>query len=301
MGQERRRRVPDGFVPISPAYVGLATELVELLDSYSSQFVLRASSKPQLTALVAKTTIERQREALEGVLLLGEAGMGAICGAFIRQACEEQVWLNYLSRLEREAADDLVLAMGHSDNMRGLSAFLEFAGSEVLVGIGFTPGFAEQAAEQAAEAMTKLKNLRVTLGWPTGPVPPRIAWIAEQVDELDTIRYLFSATSRMIHFSAGEAIRYAGWFDPRDGVMHVAIPRVDHLYAFTLQNLIEMASKTLVHAFVIFARAGMDADPDIDPLLGLSKRALAAGRVPMVAAEEYHLKASQRSVNEDHR
>jgi hypothetical protein len=74
--------------------------------------------------------------------------------------------------------------------------------------------FLERATEAKTRARDRLRALQKKHGWSGGDSPSG-AWIADQADERHLYDYLFAATSRANHFSAGEVLR-RGWGRPGD-------------------------------------------------------------------------------------
>jgi hypothetical protein len=93
------------------------------LDAFASSLEISAADDIEVRAVVAKAVVDRQVTALRGAVALGQAGLGHLGTAFVRQACEEQIWLKYVAQLDPPDADALLLAMGINDNQRGLAAF----------------------------------------------------------------------------------------------------------------------------------------------------------------------------------
>jgi len=81
-----------------------------------------------------------------------------------------------------------------------------------MLGLWYPRDFLDEAPANRQKQKDKLKQLQKKHKWSGGDVPSG-AWIAERDGEKTLYDYLFSATSRAIHFSAGEIMR-RGWGMP---------------------------------------------------------------------------------------
>jgi hypothetical protein len=180
--------------------------------------------------------------------------------------------------------------MGNSDSMRGLLAFRNYAGLDVLVKLGFPARFVQWADVYVDKVKSDFSDLGDQLGWPKRKRPPSTDWIADQVGDRRTYDYLFAASSRVVHFSAGEAFRNT-WWDTKMR-LHLAEERQNHQYAFALRWLILTALKTFINTFAIMESfSGIELDEDA--LLDAARRYNELGSVPLVIPEEFNLRPDQ--------
>lgn len=102
--------------------------------------------------------------------------------------------------------------------------------------------------------------------------------------------YLYSATSRAVHFSVGEVFRRS-WGAPRGIVVTDKMEFRRHLGEFALDSLWRLLFKTVEAALPFLDDAGIvssDALTD-EPIIPLLRKVLACGRVPFVHAHEWNL------------
>lgn len=267
-----------------------AAEFIEIFDAFLTSFDLKFSPPIPIRAVVAWAIAERQVNALRASIVLGKNNLGQLTGLFVRQACEEQIWLKYIAQLAPAVADSLLIAMGNNDSMRGLVAFREYARLEILVKLGFPACFVQSADVYVDKTKSDFSNLSKQLGWPHRNRPPSTDWIADQVGDRRTYDYLFAALSRVVHFSAGEAFRNTWW--DAEMRLHLAEERRNHQYAFALHHLILMALQTFISAFTI-----MDSSSEMEldgcTLLDAARRYTELGSVPLVISEEFNLRPHQ--------
>jgi hypothetical protein len=140
------------------------------------------------------------------------------------------------------------------------------------------------------KAKSDFSELGDQLGWPNRKRPPLTDWIADQVSDRRTYDYLFAASSRVVHFSAGEAFRNTWW--DAEMRLHLAKERQNHQYAFALHCLILTALETFISVFTImYSSSGIELDKDT--LRDASRRYMELGSVPLVIHEEFNLRPHQ--------
>jgi hypothetical protein len=153
----------------------------------------------------------------------------------------------------------------------------------------YPTGFLDAVQLKRDNVRVQLKELQQKYKWPGGDIPSG-AWIAEKADEKELYDYLHAATSRAVHFSAGEIMR-RGWGDPT-GKMITNMPGFRaHLAAFALDQLWRLYTKTWEVTIPSMDAAGISSEDgigfvDMKPVLS---RLLALGRVPLVHAHEWNL------------
>lgn len=247
-------------------------------------------TSPDLRALTINSCIRRQQDALEGAVALGDAGQGQLAVAFVRSFLEERMWIAFLADMERGDADALLLAMGNWDSIRALTAQRDYIGdADMTVDLWYPPGFVDALAARLPATKSDLHRIRAKWGW-SGTLPSS-GWIADQVSLREEYDYLHSATSRAVHFSAGEVMR-RGWGTP-GGVLvtdkaefraHVAEFAYDQLWRQHLETLV-VAADRLDEAAVVVAEEFWAAESRSRLLASLQ----ALGRVPLVHAHEWNL------------
>jgi hypothetical protein len=106
----------------------------------------------------------------------------------------------------------------------------------------YTTEFLDAAEERLNETRDALKELQTQYSW-SGRIVPSANWIAEQAGQRQLYDYLHAATSRALHFSAGEIMR-RGWGSPT-GYMTTDPPIIrEHLADFALFQLVLLFFKT---------------------------------------------------------
>lgn len=220
-------------------------DMLPVLDIWMQREDLSmAEVESEFCLLGYRVAVQRQRESLDAGLRLAESAMGHIAVGFVRPACEEFLWLKYLASLDIADATVAFVALGNHDALRSLVAVKGYKGTESLVRLGFPRPFVDAADGLVQQAAMQLKDLKSKLGWDGGK-GPTVKWIASAVGELPLYEYLYAASSRAVHFSAGEALR-RGWFDSAG---RVSVKDVDHrvyLSDFALSELLRLFTKTLL-------------------------------------------------------
>ncbi len=244
--------------------------------------------EPNYLALAINSTFRRQRQALGASVTLAETGQGDLAVGFVRPALDERLWLAYLCSLDRELANKILLAMGRYDAIRSLQCQRDYIGDEAMLGLWYPSGFVDANASQLDGVKAELKNVGNDLGWGNRPLPGA-DWLAKQVGATAEYDYLHSATSRVLHFSAGEIMR-RGWGTPGEVLITDKPEFREHLTEFALDQLWRLWLATLRVTLDHLEDAGLTSDPtfDLEPeevvgdLSGM-------GRVPLVHAHEWNL------------
>jgi len=238
--------------------------------------------------LVINHVIRRQLEAIEAALSLGTVGLGHLSVAFIRTALEEMLWTKFLAGLPLATSQRLLLTLANYDSLRSLAAQREFIGDEEMRSLWYTPAFLDAAQQRLTFVETDLKALQQELKW-SGKTPSA-EWIAKSINEMRTYRYLHSATSRSVHFSAGEAFRRS-WGAP-GGIVTTDKPEFRvHLYEFALDQLWRLLMSTMEGSMELISEAGIMSKDSLteERLLPRVKAVLELNRVPLVHAHEWNL------------
>ena len=72
--------------------------------------------------LAIRVILRRQREAARASLVLANNSMGHLGVSFVRPACEEFIWLSYLSTLGSGDTALLLRALANEEGWRGIKA-----------------------------------------------------------------------------------------------------------------------------------------------------------------------------------
>ncbi|MGN7780475.1 hypothetical protein ACTJJE_13255 [Mycolicibacterium sp. 22603] len=243
--------------------------------------------------LGSRFALTRQFEAIVAALQLAKVTLGHHSVSFVRPGLEEYLWLTYFARLDPGVASQLYVTLGVNDVLRSAEAVHGYIGDDGMTNAGFPPGFHTFVVQRRAELTQKIRGFNQQLGWPGRPPVASMEWIAGQVGERDLYAYLYSATSRSVHFSAGEGLR-RGWGDPTNPEGFVSVEDVDHrlyLSDFGFYQLVRLFISTWLaterwHDRVVPLS---EETVDADQLLDWVERFYALPGVPIVLAKEYEL------------
>jgi hypothetical protein len=237
--------------------------------------------------------LRRQFEALDATVVLAKAGLGHLAVGFVRPALEELLWMLWVKDLPRKDANDLLMAMGHSDAIRSLLAQRAYIGDAVMQELWYPVAFLDAQERQQTPVKDELKKFRKQFNWPGSPLPSA-SWVAEQSGHKDLYDYLHAATSRALHFSMGEVMRN-GWGEPGGKLITLKPEFREYRIAFALCQLPVLFLQTAIACGDFFEDAGI-IQPEDDALqeqVDTAAKALGRfGRVPLVHAGEWNLTPS---------
>jgi hypothetical protein len=238
--------------------------------------------------LATNYILRRQLEGLDASVQLARTGLGHLAVGFVRPALDELLWMSFLKTLDAEVSQRLFNIMGKFDARRSLVAQRNHVGDEVMQHLWYTVPFLDAQQAALAETKTELKEAGKELGW-NGQLPSA-GWIAEQVGQSNLYEYLHSATSRAIHFSAGEILR-RGWGMPGGIITTKKDEFRDHCTAFALYQLPVLFGLTLGETEPFLEDAGVSLDDDLesDELAQIHATLSGLGKVPLVHAHEWNL------------
>ncbi|MBD0838866.1 hypothetical protein [Streptomyces sp. TRM68416] len=241
-------------------------------------------------ALTINNCVRRQRDAIEGAIALGNVRQGHLAVAFVRAFLEERMWATFLASMTRSEADALLLAMGRWDARRALIAQRDYIGDlDMTVHLWFPPGFVDAQAVTLDGLKAELRQLRGRWGWQG--VIPSSKWVAERSSLVEEYEYLHSATSRAVHFSAGEVLR-RGWGAPGGALVTDKEEFREHLAEFAYDQLWRQHLGTIVGAADILGDAAISVPDGFfseENRIKLTSELKNLGRVPLVHAYEWNL------------
>lgn len=238
--------------------------------------------------LVVNYVLRRQLESLEAALKLASENLGHLSVAFVRTALDEMLWVRFLASLEVETSQRLLLAMANYDGLRSLLAQRGYVGDDVMASLWYPVEFLDAAERKLVSIKEDLKQLRAELGWRR--TLPSSDWVAEYVNKTPLYEYLHSATSRAVHFSAGEVFR-RGWGDPK-GMLVTDKPEFrEHLSEFALDRLWRLLFETIDAALPLLEASGITSSDQLtdEVLMPLLDEVLRLGQVTLVHAAEWNL------------
>lgn len=237
--------------------------------------------------LASVVSFRRQVESLQAALRLEEAGLGHLAVSFVRPAVEEVLWIVYLNKLSVDDARAVLIGMAADDALRSIQAELGHRGTEAMEHIGYPAAYLAALDQTQQENESHLKAVWLRLGYKGKS--PNLKWIAEQADKLSVYLHLHPASSRAVHFSAGEIFRRA-WFDGETRSVRIDDPaHRGFLRDFAFDQLIRMCVFTLVEIHVETASPPEEVATADAVLSQLFKDLVLLGEVPLSTPEEMNL------------
>ena len=211
-------------------------DFAELADRMITVGELRSSDVAADYRLLAiNATLRRQAESIRAAALLARQGLGHLAVAFVRASLEDVIYLAFFVSLDLADSQELFKLMGNWDSLRSLLAQREYVGDEMMGQLWYSKAFLDAAAQSRDMVKTDLKRLQKKYKW-SGGLLPSGDWIADQADQRKLYDYLHAASSRALHFSAGEIMR-RGWGHP-SGIIITDKPEFrEHLASFALDQL----------------------------------------------------------------
>ena len=207
--------------------------------------------------LAINVALRRQLESINAAVVLARQDLGHLAVSFIRPSLEDVIYLKFFAGLSLEESQELFITLGSWDKFRSLLAQRAFIGDEEMARLWYPKAFLEWAEKGKGDVRKSLRRLKVQYGW-AGDTPSG-AWIADQADERVLYDYLFAASSRAIHFSAGEILR-RGWGAP-DGILVTDKPEFrGHLSAFALDQLVRLYLKTMSVTMPLIEGTGLGTE-----------------------------------------
>ncbi len=230
--------------------------------------------------LAINSSLRRQLETLTAAVLLAKQDLGHLAVAFVRGSLEDVMYLTFFISLDLEDSQELFKLLGNWDALRSLLAQRDYVGDEVMEQLWYTRGFLDAAAEKRESVKAQLRALRQRHNWSGGTLPSA-EWIAERADKRDLYDYLHAATSRALHFSAGEIMR-RGWGHPHGRITTDKPEFREHLASFALDQLC---------AAPLAEQAGIGTAEDLgwDQIEPVISQLTSLGKGPLVHAHEWNL------------
>lgn len=239
--------------------------------------------------LAINVALRRQLESIRSAVILARQDLGHLAVAFVRASLEDVMYLSFFVSLPLEDSQKLFLLLGQWDTTRSLLAQRAYVGDDVMKELWYPTGLLDAAQLTRDEVRSQLKELQRHYRWPGGELPSS-AWIAEKAGQKDLYDYLHAATSRSLHFSAGEIMR-RGWGHPSGKIITDKPEFRAHLASFALDQLWRLYVETWEVTLPLMEAAAISSDGilsfvDMRPVLS---RLLDLGRVPLVHAHEWNL------------
>ena len=182
------------------------------------------------------------------------------------------------------------------ENNRSIEAQRRYFGNEWMTRSGWPLSYTEGSVTASTTAKDSIEDIAQTLSWPSKRArggkgrTPNTKWIADQTDSARLYDFLYSATSRMLHFSPQEIFR-RGWGDPTVGNSSVELDSasyIEYRLDFGLYWLVYL----LIHTFMILnsgADEGVSDEEGEEFQQLLKKWASYLGQVPIIRPEELNI------------
>lgn len=270
------------------AYRNSVSDILEAL----SGFVESSSKMAWLPShgvlpLIRNSIIKRQHECLQIAVNLADKGQGFAAVGFLRPACEEFLWVKYLSSISKTDAERLLRVVATSEIWDSLRAQHEYTGKTAMVSLGLTAHFQNMESSVKARAGA-VKALGMKLSWEKRTVEnsklPSMAYIAKSVNESKLYKLLYHASSRYVHFSPHELMRRA-W--GKSGEVSINSAHFsDYWGSFVLYWGTYLLASTFIAAHSLGKSSEFDISMDGDRLLAASKALGELGMVPIITAGE---------------
>lgn len=239
--------------------------------------------------LAINSALRRQMESMQAATVLARKDLGHLAVAFVRASLEDVMYLGFFSSLDLADSQKLFLLLGNWDATRSLLAQRAYVGDDVMARLWYSEGFLDDVEAKRDRVRAELRVLQKQHKWAGGDLPSG-AWVAERANKKDLYEYLHAATSRALHFSAGEIMR-RGWGQPT-GIMTTNKPEFrEHLASFALDQLVRLYTETWIVAMPLIEAAGVDSDNELslDNIEPVLSRVFGLGKVPLVHAAEWNL------------
>ncbi|TXS48780.1 hypothetical protein EAO75_16440 [Streptomyces sp. uw30] len=239
--------------------------------------------------LAVNSCLRRQIESMKAATLLARQDLGHLAVSFVRASLEDVLYLGFFGSLPLEESQELFLLLSNWDTVRSLLAQRAYVGDDVMRNLWYPAGFLDAVEIKRDEVRSALMDLQKKYRWPGGVIPSA-DWIAERAGKGELYRYLHAATSRALHFSAGEIMR-RGWGHPAGKMVTDKAEFRDHLASFALDQLWRLHVESWEVTSPFWEGAAVSGDDtlsfaDTEPVLN---RLLALGKVPLVHAHEWNL------------
>ena len=159
-------------------------------------------------SIICRAVLRRQFDSLEAISQMVAQEKGFLVGSFLRQKCEEFIWIKYLVSIPPNCAEQLVKTIVEGEVYGLLDAQDNAMGSSETEKLGLAP-YLEEMRESKGSRQDSFCTLAKELNWPkpeSGRTPPML-WLAKKVGEKQIYELIYNATSRFVHFSPTELVR----------------------------------------------------------------------------------------------
>jgi uncharacterized protein DUF5677 len=181
----------------------LVSMVEQLLSVFEAVTLEAAYDNPRI--VVCRAVLRRQVDGLRAAILLTRAQLGHLALPYVRPACEEFLWLSYLVTLEKDVCASLLLDLACLEGAGIVLRQERYGGSKEMERLVFSPRLVRVAENLLSSSRKQLEAIAVQLGWPARamqgvPPMPSTRWIASQVKQDKLYVFLYSASSKGVHF-----------------------------------------------------------------------------------------------------
>jgi hypothetical protein len=165
--------------------------------------------------LMLRAILRKQFDALNAIIDMTDRGVGYAAVPLLRPACEELIWVAYLTGVDRRDAADLLLWMGALESYHTFMAQEEFAREKGMADLGFPAETQQNLINGFTNGGSQIARLGKKLGWKktTREGLPTVSYLAGKTGHKGIYKLLYHASSKAVHFSVPELMRRV-WGEP---------------------------------------------------------------------------------------
>jgi hypothetical protein len=252
-------------------------------------------SRIEMLRLVLGAVAVKQSEALEAIVDLTQDQKGYAAVSLLRAMCEEYVWVKFLADVDPKIASGIITDLGAFQNYE---TFLAQDQHKDTKNLKFPDRWIKRTKIRAELSRISLKQTFSSLGFlpKKNAVVPSFFSIAKHVGEESLYRFLYHATSRVVHFSVPEIMRRI-WGRP--GSFTVSSSNFDRYWSsFALYWGASLYSRTFLEILIGHAKqeelnneeawADKDIQSLTDGIVEAMRRVQGKGAMPIITPEEVY-------------
>jgi hypothetical protein len=238
--------------------------------------------------LIRRTMLCRQYECLECIVHLVQHQRGYAGIPLLRAACEELIWAKYLSLIDDDSANNLLLCLAQKEMFESLVAQDNYVGRKKTKQAGLVEPL-DRLTKHQPTLRKRLKALARTLNWPAKcqeeGITPSMRWLAKKTAVDWVYEFLYHGTSRYVHFSPAELLKRA-WGNPSEITIRSS-NFGEYWSAFALFWGQKLLTQTFLELHESLKADGV-IDPEIDgsKIIDAYQRMANLGEVPIITAAE---------------
>ena len=266
-------------------------QFLDIIEAYmETNSEIQWKPQDRYLPIVFRAVIRRQFDRLQAISKVVDVGIGYASGPLLRPACEEFIWIRYLTQIPRIEAQQLVHYFVLDESNKSLRKQDKFAGRHVTETLGLLPYLQQWSKRTRKEFLENLRELGKRLDWPESVIKngrlPSVYWVAQEAGEKETYDYVYHATSRFVHFSIHELLRLA-WGNPQTGTFSINSTYLNDYWShFSLvygQKLFRYTFATLLEEEDLLPVPPIERLEELQAIFG---RIAEIGAPPIITAEE---------------